>query len=169
MGSSDAEHRRSGDPRKRAAAGTASPVPRGPRWAVVAALAMGSALVCLALLLLQVDQGRNTTTSGSKLAGSSVDARARTHAEAACNFTRKAEQAAQAAEVDGRTRYAAAVLMLDWAIIESGRAAQADTALAELDTALQAVHAAGHEGDHDGWQDALGTASAECGAVLGGG
>jgi hypothetical protein len=89
------------------------------------------------------------------------------HAEAACDFTSKAEEAAEATVVDEQTRYAAAVLLLDRAIIESARAAESDTGLVKLDSALQAAHAAGHEGDHDAWQQALHAANAECETVLG--
>ncbi|MCW2737784.1 hypothetical protein [Nocardioides sp.] len=121
-----------------------------------------------AVLALQGADAPGTTADGSQPGGaSSVDARALMHAEVACDYLSKAAEAAQASKLDERTRYAVAVLLLDQAIIESGRAAQSDTGLVELDTALQAAHAAGHAGDHDGWQRALRTAHAECRTVPG--
>ena len=134
----------------------------------MAALALGFTLIALAVLALQADDAPGTTADGPQPGGaSSVDARALMHAEVACDFMSKAGQATQASEVGERTRYAVAVLLLDQAIIESGRAAQSDTGLVERDAALQTTHAAGHEGDHDGWQRALRTARAECRMVPG--
>lgn len=81
------------------------------------------------------------------------------HAEVACDFTAKAEEAAG---VQTDARFAAAVLLLDHAIIASARAADTDTAFADLDDAVQAVHTAGHRGDPEQWQAALDTALAAC-------
>lgn len=81
------------------------------------------------------------------------------HAEVACHFTSKAEEAAS---VQTDARFAAAVLLLDQAIIASARAADADTAFADLDVAVRAVHTAGHGGDPGPWQAALDAALAAC-------
>ena len=94
-----------------------------------------------------------------------ADARGREHAEAACVLTAQAGEAATSGEArraDARARYAAAVLLLDRAIIESARAVESDPGLTDLDLALQAVHTAGHSGDPDGWESALGEALTEC-------
>lgn len=64
-------------------------------------------------------------------------------------------------------RYAAAVLLLDQAMIESARAVESDPALAELDQAVQAVHGAGHSGDPTQWDSALVTALTACRDSLG--
>lgn len=132
------------------------------------AIALGFTVVLLAVLALQVDDASGTMADGSQPGGgSSVDAQALMHAKVACDFMSKATQAAQASDGGERVRYAVAVLLLDQAIIESGRAAQSDTGLVELDTALQTIHAAGHEGNHEKWQRALRTADNECRRVLG--
>lgn len=170
--------RRSGDPRKRAGATTrATPSPPSPavrggshrRWAVLAALAVGGVLVVLALLAVRPDEPPPGPPAGEGQAvdQQAADPQAVDHAEAACDLTTKAGEAADAVEVDKRSRYAAAVLLLDRAIIESGRAVQLDGRLTELDSALQAVHVAGHEGDPDGWQAALDSALSECRSALG--
>lgn len=147
--------RRSGDPRRRSAASTEPPPDRRRLVAVVVAVVVGAAVLALALV---------ATRSGAERA---PDARARRHVEAACDLTGKAGDAAEATTVDARSRYAASVLLLDRAIIESARAAESDPALADLDTALQDVHTAGHERDPEGWQSALDEALAECRTVLG--
>ena len=131
------------------------------------ALCVAAALVSLAAVSAWPDQQGSTAVASDGRAP--LAAQPLMHAEVACGLTSKAEQAAAAADVGERARYAASVLLLDQAIIESGRAAESDSRLVELDSALQAVHTAGHEGDHDVWQDALGTANAECRTVLGGG
>lgn len=138
----------------------------GRRWAVAAALVAAVALVSLAAASARPDQPR-TTTAGAQASDTSIDAQTLVHAEVACDLTGKARQATGASEVRERVRYAAAVLLLDQAIIESARAARADTRLAALDAALQAAHTAGHEGDHDTWRRALRSADAECRVVLG--
>jgi hypothetical protein len=127
---------------------------------------MAVALVSLAAASARPDRHR-TTTAGAHADDTSVDARTLVHAEVACDLTSKAGQATGASRVGERVRYAAAVLLLDQAIIESARAARADERLAPLDAALQAAHTAGHEGDHDSWRRALRSADAECGVVLG--
>lgn len=138
----------------------------GRRWVVAAALAVAVALVSLAAASARPDQPR-TTTAAAQADDTSMDAQTLVHAEVACDLTGKARQATGASQVRERVRYAAAVLLLDQAIIESARAARADTRLAALDAALQAAHAAGHEGDHDRWRRALRAADAECRVVLG--
>ncbi len=130
------------------------------------ALAVAAALVSLAAVSAQPDQPGTTAAGAQPDGAATVEAQTLMHAEVACDLTSKAEQAAEASELGERARYAAAVLLLDQAIIESGRAAQSATRLGELDSALQAVHTAGHKGDHDEWQDALGAANAECRTVL---
>ena len=138
----------------------------GRRWAVAAALVAAVALVSLAAASARPDQPR-TTTAGAQASDTSIDAQTLVHAEVACDLTGKARQATGASEVRERVRYAAAVLLLDQAIIESARAARGDTRLTALDAALQAAHTAGHEGDHDTWRRALRSADAECRVVLG--
>ncbi len=87
---------------------------------------------------------------------------AREHADVACDLTSKAEEAA---DVETDARLAAAVLLLDQAIVASARAAATDVAFADLDQAVQAVHTAGHQGDPRQWRDALDTALATCRAT----
>lgn len=158
--------RRSGDPRKRATAVVPSQ-PRGPRRLVLAALVVAVGLVSLAAVSVRPDQP-GPSAAVTRDGAARVDGRILVHAEVACDLTTKAEQAAEASEVGKRARYAAAVLLLDQAIIESGRGAESDGRLAGLDSALQAVHAAGHEGDHAQWQEALVIANGECRTVLAG-
>lgn len=153
VSSSTNASRRSGDPRKRNGPPTADPAARRRVVGVVVTLILLAAVgVVLALLALDP-------------APASVDAQARVHGEAACDLTSKAGEAAEAVQIDSRSRYAAAVLLLDRAIIESARAAESDDALADLDAALRAVHTAGHQGDPHRWEAALDTAIAECGAT----
>lgn len=130
------------------------------------ALAVAAALVALAAVLARPDEPGTTAAGAPPDAAAPVEAQALRHAEVACDLASKAERAAEAAAVGERARYAAAVLLLDQALIASGRAAHSDTRLAELDSALQAVHAAGHAGDHDAWQDGLVTANTECRTLL---
>jgi len=91
--------------------------------------------------------------------GGEPDKEAAGHAEIACDLTSNADEAAQ---VDTGARYAAAVLLLDNAIIESGRAAEAATEFAALDEAVQALHTAAHRGRPAQWRDALDIALAAC-------
>lgn len=81
------------------------------------------------------------------------------HAEVACDYTSKAEEAAGSAT---NARLAASVLLLDQAVIASARASETDAAFADLDDAVQEVHAAGHRGDPEQWQAALDSALAAC-------
>lgn len=171
MSSSRGRNPRSGDPRKRVGA-SVSPTRSGRagggdrRWAVVAALAVGAAVVLLALLAMRGDE----PAPGGVAGGSpdvTADPDARTQAESACELTTRAGEAADAVEVDARSRYAAAVLLLDRAILDSARAAESDPGLVELDAALQEVHTAGHAGDHDRWEAALDAALTECRTALG--
>ena len=113
---------------------------------MLAALIVGGALVAVALVALRP-------------AGGEIDEEARAHAEAACDLTSKADEAAQ---VDTRARYAAATLLMDKAIIESARAAEGATEYTQLDQAVQALHTAAHTGEHAQWRDALDTALATC-------
>jgi len=141
--------RRSGDPRKR----TAQPAPRevNMRIQVIAALVAGIALVAIALFALRSNDTK-------------LDEEARSHASAACDLTADADEAVQ---VDSPVRYAAAALLLDQAIVESGRASEADPAVAALDRAVQAVHQAAHRGDRDQWRDALDDALTACRETFG--
>lgn len=87
------------------------------------------------------------------------DAQARAHAESACDLVSQADEAAR---VKTDARYAATVLVLDQAILESARAATADPLFAGLDEALQAVHTAAHTGDPGKYEAAMDTARAAC-------
>lgn len=164
MSSSGAARRRSGDPSKRATAVVPSR-PRGRRRLVLAALVVAVGLVSLAAVSVRPHQPDPSTTA-ARGGAAGVDDRALVHAAVACDLTSKAEQAAEASGVGERARYAAAVLLLDQAITESGRGAESDAGLTRLDSALQAVHTAGHEGDHARWQEALVIANGECRYVL---
>ena len=107
---------------------------------------VGGALVAIALVALRP-------------AGGEANEEARAHAEAACDLTSKADTAVQ---VDTPARYAAAALLLDKAIIESARAAEAAIEFAALDQAVQTVHAAAHRGSRQPWRDALDRALTIC-------
>lgn len=113
---------------------------------MVAATIAGAGLVALALVALRLD-------------GEEVDEEARGHAEAACDLTSKAEEAAR---VDTGARLAAAVLLLDRAMIESARAADDAEEYADLDQAVKAVHAAAHRGIPGPWRDALDNVLTAC-------
>lgn len=112
---------------------------------LAAALIAGAGLIALALFTLRSPDKE-------------PDGEARGHAETACDLTSKADEAAQ---VDTSARYAAAVLLLDNAIIESERAAEA-AEFADLDQAIQALHTAAHQGRPAQWRDALDSAEAAC-------
>lgn len=154
--------RRSGDPRKHPGS---SPAPsrdvatpgadsqRRRRLVVsVAVVALSAVGVWIALATL----GPSAPT---------VDEQGRVHAAAACDLTLQAGEAASAVQIDSRSRYAAAALLLDRAVIESARAAESDAALTGLDDTLQAVHTAAHRGDPDRWEAALDAALTACGAA----
>ena len=113
---------------------------------MILALFAAVALVALALLTLRPADGER-------------DGEARDHAEAACALTSKAEEAAQ---VETDARFAAAMLLLDEAIIESARAAETAVEFAHLDQAVQEVHAAAHRGSSGPWREALDAALAAC-------
>lgn len=146
----DASARRSGDPRRRAA--EEAPDNAGSRAQV---LVVG--LVSLAAVLV---------IAFAALGGGEEepDDAARGHAEVACDLTTKAEEASRG---DSDARFAAAVLLLDNALIESARAAEADASYADLDQAVQDVHAAGHTGDADQWRTTLDTALTACRDAVG--
>ena len=91
------------------------------------------------------------------------DALARAHAESACDV---ASDANEAARVKTDARYAATVLVLDQAIVESERAARADPQFADLNQALQAVHTAAHTGDPETYDMAMDRAQAACRSAL---
>lgn len=144
---------RSGDPRRR----NARPEPSngsGRRARVVAVvLGVGGAALALALAVTGPEDDRPADTQG------------RQHAEAACVLATQAGEAAaggEARRVDARARFAAAVLLLDRAIIESARAAEFDPGHTGLDAALQSVHTAGHAGDPDVWESTLDEALTAC-------
>lgn len=132
---------------------------------MLATLVVAVGLVSLAAVSVRPDQP-GSSAAVARVGAADVDDRALVHAAVACDLTSKAEQAAETSEVAARARYAAAVLLLDQAIIESARGAESDPRLAGLDAALQAVHTAGHEGDHARWQEALVIANGECRTVL---
>lgn len=140
---------RSGDPRKRAA--PAQPVDRrAMRRRVLGALVAAAAIVGVALVALP---GQSSEPDGP----------GRANARTACQL---AAQANEAASVDTNARYAASLFLLDTAITESGRAAEADSAFVDLDTAVQAVHTAAHQGRSGPWRDALDAALATCERLL---
>ena len=144
---------RSGDPRRRNA--TPEPSSGSGRSARVVAvvLGVGGAALALALAVTGPEDDRPADTQG------------RHHADAACVLAAQAGEAAAAGEarrVDARARFAAAVLLLDRAIIESARAAEIDPGHTGLDAALQSVHTAGHAGDSDGWESTLDEALTAC-------
>ncbi len=95
--------------------------------------------------------------------GSEVDEVARGHARAACDLTADSEEAAQ---VDSDARYAAALLLLDRAIIESKRAAESAGEYEALDQAVQAAHTAAHQRSSAPWREALADARAACDDAL---
>lgn len=136
---------RSGDPRKRAVP-AARPDTAARKLRVVFAVIVAGALVAIALVALRPADGE-------------TDEEARTHAVAACDLVSKADTAVQ---VDTPARYAAAALLLDKAIVESARAAEASTEFAALDQAVQAVHTAAHRGSGQPWRDALEQALTIC-------
>jgi len=140
---------RSGDPRKRAVH-PSPPATEARKRLLVATVVAAAGLVALALFTLRPSDAE-------------PDGEARGHAEAACDLTSKANEATK---VSTGARYAAAVLLLDNAIIESERAAEAATEFAALDEAVQALHTAAHRGRPSLWLDALDTALAACDASL---
>lgn len=83
----------------------------------------------------------------------------REHARSACDLTTKAQEAAGGGS---DARYAAAVLLLDQAILASARAARESDRFDDLDRAVQAAHTAGHQGRGDAWEAALDEALADC-------
>lgn len=91
--------------------------------------------------------------------GHEPDEQALAHATSACDLMSKAHEAAR---VESDARYAATVLVLDRAIVESARAAAADVVFADLDRALQAVHTAAHTGDPEKYDAAMDTAQDAC-------
>lgn len=107
------------------------------------------AVLCLALLVLVVLRPAEEEPVGA----------GREHAVVACDLTSKAEEAAGVAT---DASLAAAVLLLDQAVVASARASETDVAFADLDDAVQAVHTAGHRGDPEQWQEALDTAMTAC-------
>ncbi len=88
----------------------------------------------------------------------------RDHAEVACDLTTKAGEAAQ---MDTSARYAAAVLLLDKAMIESERASESEPRFSELDAAVREVHRAGHRQDPEQWDLALNAALGTCESSVG--
>ena len=86
------------------------------------------------------------------------------YARAACDLTAKAEEASA---VESDARYAASTLLLDRAILESGRAVEASEEFAGLDTAVQAAHTAAHQGTPQPWREALDSALEICRDAVG--
>ena len=120
---------------------------------MVGALVAAVGLSVLALVVLRPDEPRREQANAAP-----------DHAAVACDMTAKAEEAAG---VETDARMAAAVLLLDRAIIASARAVDTDAAFADLDEAVQAVHTAGHRGDPRQWRAALDTALAACRTSIG--
>jgi hypothetical protein len=100
---------------------------------------------------------------GLRGGGPEVDARARALADSACELTSGAEEAGR---VDTEARLAAAMLLLDKAIIDSARAAETDPAFAELDRVVQGVHAAAHRANPEQYHTAMDAALTECSSSL---
>lgn len=102
-------------------------------------------------------------TGGGLMLGSGGDdpavEGAHPHAEAACDLIARAEETGR---VDTGARNAAAILLLDNAIIESERAADADDRFSRLDDAVKAVHTAAHAGRADPYNDAMTAAMSQC-------
>ena len=142
--------RRSGDPRKRA---VATQIPYAGRSRRQLLLVIAAVIVLGVVGLLALRSGADAP-----------DAEALGHAEIACDYTSKAEEATQ---VSSDARIAAAVLLLDQAIIASERAAATDPAFTDLDGAVQEVHAAGHRGDPAEYDAALAAALASCDEAIG--
>lgn len=147
--------RRSGDPRKRA--GMPASVPPGTsttrRRLPLVLAGVAAVLVVGAAAVLALGLGSDP-----------VDERALGHAQAACDLTAKA---GEAASVDDAARLAAATLLLDRALLSSERAAQTSEGFAELDQAVQAFHAAAHTGRRDAFMASLEDALAACDAAVG--
>jgi hypothetical protein len=94
--------------------------------------------------------------------GDEPDAEAVARAESACDLMSGAEEAGQ---VDTDARYAAAMLLLDKAIIESARAAKVDVEFVALDEMVQDAHTAAHQRDADRYQAAMDSALASCSEI----
>lgn len=102
--------------------------------------------------------------SGGKEDDAEPESEALLHARYACEWTAKADEAAA---VRSSERIAAAVILLDTAILESTRAAQEDKSFTELDEAVQAVHTAGHRGTAGAWEEAMDAALSVCRVAAG--
>jgi hypothetical protein len=142
--------RRSGDPRKRAALPSPSDAGARRRLVLVAVVA-GVGLLVVALLTLRGDPEE-------------ADDLSRGHAEAACDLTTDADEAGS---VETNARLAAAMLLLDKAIIESARAANTNRSYADLDRFVQKVHTAAHRRDPEQYRTAMNSALAACRSAFG--
>ncbi len=154
MGRTDGAARRSGDPRQRAghvAAGTGS-----ARSRVVAASLAGATVVAV-VGVVGLRGGAETDAGPAEEPG-------RDHATSACDLMAKAHEAA---EVESDARYAAAVLLLDQAIVESARAARTNPGFGDLDGSMQALHSAAHTGERSQYDLAVADAQAACGSSVG--
>ncbi len=153
MGRGASATRASGDPRKRAAAATAAASDHGKRRRVAFGALLVASIGFVAIVVATNQSAHEERETG-----------ARGYAAAACDLTDKAEEATT---VSTGARYAAAVLLLDRAIIESARAARSEPEFAEMDQAVQALHTAGHRGGPARWQVALDAALAACQDAVG--
>ena len=97
-------------------------------------------------------------------AGPTADEPGRDHATSACDLMTKAHEAA---EVDSDVRYAATVLLLDQAIVESARAARTNPDFGDLDGSMQALHTAAHTGENSQYASAVDEAEAACRSTVG--
>ena len=97
-------------------------------------------------------------------AGPTADQRAQDHAASACDLMAKAHEAAA---VDSDARYAATVLLLDQAILESARAARTSQEFSDLDGSMQALHTAAHTGDRSEYAPAVEAAESACRSTVG--
>lgn len=147
--------RRSGDPRRRSAAPARSAA--RPHRALAVALPAALGLVAVAVWALPGSDASSERAPAAAMPGHQ-------DAAAACELT---AQAGQAAEGDSRARYAAAVFLLDRAVIAAERAVAASPEFAELEEAVQRLHTAGHRRDPEQWTVTLETARSACGPVLG--
>ena len=131
---------RSGDPRKRA---IQSPP---PATSARLAAAVGALVVAAVIVVFVAIESRPDDPGPSTVA--------KDHAEAACELTSKAQEAAGA---DIEARAGVAALILDRAMLESARAAELAPEFADLDEAVQAAHAGGGGPLQDSFDAALAT------------
>jgi hypothetical protein len=145
--------RRSGDPRKRG-----GQVPARARRAKRRLVAAGLTAAAVVAAVTFIGLRGSAETGADEQTQPGLD-----HAEAACSLMSKADDAADLGSgVDRDARYAATVLLLDQAMVESARAARANPDFGNLDTSMQAVHTAAHGGVKPEYEAAVQAAEAAC-------